>query len=82
MTDLPDGILEDDYMITDCGPLYSRSAVSQSGKCLKVCCCMAEAIEYVRKHADTEAFWPSAWHVNDHGNVAHVDYHNYEGEGK
>ena len=68
--DTPD---EDDYILSDCGPLLSRTHVSQLNK---VFTCETEAIQAIRDDMDAAQHWPNVWRVSDHGNICPVDLDN------
>lgn len=60
---------EDDYTLSDSGPLYSRTSVSQGDKFLGEFGTDEEAIRFVQERMEAESFWPDVWHCNDHGNL-------------
>lgn len=65
--------IQDDYQLTPCGPLGGRTAVSQYGKFIADFDTTEDALEFIKRHMETEQFWPSIVWVSDHGNYWPID---------
>jgi hypothetical protein len=66
---------EDDYVISDCGPLGSKTAVlNQSGWAdrdeLKVFDAEEEAVKAIRADMVAQKIYSSVWREDDHGGLA------------
>ena len=57
---------DDDYVISDCGPLGAQYYVTQLGRRFSDWDDMLVAI---RADMERQQFWAGVWYVNDHGNV-------------
>ena len=59
-------ILDDDYVITDCGRLGSMYCCNQGiGQYAEY----DELLQAIHDDMERQQFWPNLWYVNDHGNV-------------
>ena len=64
----------EDYTISPCGPLGSRSCVGQvEGKFLGEFKNDHAARQAICAKMEKERFWPSVWQVSDHGNAHAID---------
>ena len=61
---------DDDYTISDCGPLGSLYQVSGLPGTFRD---WNAAIVAIQHHMDAEQSWPGVWYRNDHGNVDSVN---------
>jgi hypothetical protein len=74
----PEGPGDDDYVILDCGPLGSKTAVSvQSGWADKgkyrQFDTEEEAVRAIKEDMAAQQYWPDVWRQDDHGGVALYD---------
>ncbi len=68
-TDDIDAPCDDDYVISDCGPLGSLYYVTQLDRQFSEWDDMLAAI---RADMDRQQFYGAVWYVNDHGNIESV----------
>jgi hypothetical protein len=74
----PEGPGDDDYVILDCGPLGSKTAVCvQSGWAdkskYKQFDTEEEAVKAIKEDIRAQCFWPSVWREDDHGGITLYD---------
>ena len=64
----------EDYILTPCGPLGSRTALSQhEGSSLGEFDTTEDALEFMIGHTSASGFFPNIWWVSDHGNSWQID---------
>lgn len=63
---------DDDYIITDCGPLGSHTHVSCNGRTIYQGPSEDAAYATIRATMRAEKFYPNVFRVSDHGNVTFV----------
>ena len=62
-----------DYVLSDCWPLGSRTAVAEvGGRNLGIFKTQDEAESFVRERMAREGFYPEVWYVDDHGGISRV----------
>jgi hypothetical protein len=69
---------DDDYIILDCGPLGSKTAVYvQSGWAdkskYKQLDTEEEAVKAIKEDMTAQKYWPNVWREDDHGGVSPYD---------
>ena len=63
--------VDGDYVISDCGPLGSRTHVGiVNGPTVGEFATEQDAHEYIRALMGRDQVWPNVWRVSDHGNVS------------
>jgi hypothetical protein len=66
---------EDDYVMSDCGPLGSRTVVcvqsgwADKGK-YKQFDTEEEAVKAIKEDMATQRYWPGVWKEDDHGGIS------------
>ena len=61
---------EGDYVLSDSGPLGSKTSVSEvGGAFLGEFSSNEEVDAFIKERMEKEQFWPSVWYMSDHGNV-------------
>jgi hypothetical protein len=74
----PKGPGDDDYVISDCGPLGSKTVVcAQSGWAdksrYKQFDTEEEAVKAIKEDMTAQQYWPNVWKEDDHGGVSLYD---------
>jgi hypothetical protein len=60
-----------DYILTPCGHLGGKIAVSQvDGKFLGEFLEHKDAEKFIANHMNAESYWPNVWWISDHGNIS------------
>lgn len=72
MEDYPLEIEDGDYVISSNG--NSLSVSIKDTKWLFNCIEFEFALEQIKKHMESNQYWPNIFYVNDHGNVDLIDY--------
>jgi hypothetical protein len=73
--EVPEELGDDDYVISDWGPLGSKTSVLvrsgwADGSKFKVFDVEEEAVRAVKEDMDAQQFYPSVWKQDDHGGIA------------
>jgi hypothetical protein len=74
----PEGPEEDDYVISDCGPLGSKTGVSvgtgwEDRSKSRVFDTEEEAVKAIKEDMAAQQYWPNVWKEDDHGGISLYD---------
>lgn len=70
--------IDEDYVLSPCGHLGGKIAVSQCHHRLGEFVEMDDALAFVRDHMETEQYWLAIWWCSDHGNMWPIDAYGNE----
>ena len=63
-------IMDDDYVVSDVGALGCQYQVMQGSRRVIITNSSRMVSKAIIADMETQQYWPSAWYVNDHGNIS------------